>query len=113
MKYILILSTVFLTLSSSLVLDYASELDLELKSAVIGIIGFALLLNVFKFYIWALIHKNFEVTKSYPLTFIFFPLIYLVAYIKGEADLSFSKIVGVFIIIMGLIVFEMKKKVFK
>ena len=113
MKYILVLSTVFLTLSSSFILDFAAELDLKLTNVVLGIIGLAFLLNFFKFLIWSFIHKNFEVTKSYPLTFIFFPLLYLVAYIKGESDLTFTKIFGVFLIILGLYVFEMKKKEFK
>ena len=32
------------------------------------------------------------------------------AYIKGESDLTFTKIFGVFLIILGLYVFEMKKE---
>ena len=113
MKYILVFLTVIITILSSLLLDYAAEINEKLNIFVLGIIGVAFTLNIVKFVVWGWIHKKFEVSKSYPLISIFFPLIFIVAYLKGDADFSATKIFGVVLIVAGLIVFENKKPITK
>ena len=113
MKYILVFSTVIITILSSLILDYAAEFNEKLNVIVLGIIGIAFVLNILKFVVWGWIHKNFEVSKSYPLTSIFFPLIFILAYFKGDVDFSVTKIIGLILIVSGLIVFENKQKIIK
>ena len=113
MKYILVFLTVIVSILSSLILDFASEHYKTFSFILLVMFGIAFALNVLKFVIWGWIHKNFDVTKSYPLTAIFFPIIFIVAVIKREADLSISKTIGVVIILIGLFVFERRKEVVK
>lgn len=109
MKHILVFSTVLITVLSSLLLDYTADQNDKTNWIVLIIIGVVFLLNLLKFGVWGWIHKKFEVSKSYPLTSIFFPLIFVVAYIKGEAEITASKVFGVTLIMIGLLVFEKQK----
>lgn len=113
MKYFLVFSTVIITILSSLLLDYAAEFNEKLNTIVLGIIGIAFVLNILKFVVWGWIHKKFDVSKSYPLTSIFFPLIFIVAYFKGDSEFSITKIIGVVLIVAGLIFFENKQPITK
>ncbi len=110
MKHILVFSTVLITVSSSLLLDYTAALITKTNIIALMLIGTAYCLNILKFIVWGKIHKNFDVSQSYPLTSIFFPMIFLISYFKGETELSFCKIVGAAIIIIGLILFEKKEQ---
>lgn len=110
MKHLLVFSTVILTIVSSLLLDYSAEKNEKLNNIVIGILLLVFLINMIKFGIWGWIHKNYDVSKSYPITSIFFPLIFIIAYLKEETGFSLCKILGLLLIILGLIIFEFKSK---
>ncbi|MBL4652455.1 MAG: hypothetical protein JKY53_06255 [Flavobacteriales bacterium] len=110
MKHLLVFSTVLITIFSSLLLDYTAHQNDKLSLFVLGVIALVFCINILKFGIWGWIHKKFDVTKSYPLTASFFPLIFLIAYFKGDTELSITKIAGVVLIVVGLFVFEVKKE---
>ena len=109
MKNLLILFTVVITIVSSLILDFGAEYQFKYTSYIFITIAAALGLNFTKFLIWGYIHKNYDLTKSYPLTAIFFPLIFIIACLKGEADFSTTKIIGISVILFGIFIFEYKK----
>ncbi len=111
MRHLLVFSTVILTIGSSLVLDAAAEHRARLNLFIAGLIGLALLINILKFGLWGWIHRNYDISKSYPLTSIFFPLIFIISYWKGEVDITGFKLVGIALIVLGLWVFERQKTV--
>ena len=110
MKHLLVFSTVLITVLTSLVLDYAAELENIFSSFSFFLIIIALAINTLKFGLWGWIHKHFDVSKTYPLTAIFFPIIFFVAYLKNEAEMTPTKIVGVYLIFVGIYIFEKNKK---
>lgn len=71
---------------------------------IIGILLFLVfLINMVRVMFWATIHKRFELSVSYPLTSLFFPLILIVSALYGE-DLSLYKILGTGIITLGVLI---------
>ena len=102
MKNILIVITVLITIFSSLILDFGAGYKFQYGSYILISILAALGLNITKFLIWGYIHKNYNLTKSYPLTAIFFPIIFFIVYMKDEAEFSFTKIIGVSVILVGI-----------
>ena len=109
-KQFMVFSTVIITLMTSLILDFTANKLSTINSYVIGVILIVLFLNVLKFSIWNIIHKNFEISKSYPLTSIFFPLIFVIAFFQGNVEISITKVLGVFFIIIGIFTFDLKFK---
>ena len=67
-----------MTIASSLILNYAAKQNFHMFSIMaLGLIALAILVNVLKFVFWGYLHKRFDLSKTYPLTAIFFPLIFL------------------------------------
>ena len=99
MIQVLVFFTVLLQVLSALIVDYASSLGQSLTLLAILLIGLAFVVNILKFLGWGIIHKRFDLSKSYPITAMFFPLIFIVAFIKGEAEMEFFKLIGMFFII--------------
>lgn len=110
MKHILVFSTVLISVCSSLLLDYTASRITKTNVIALMLVGTVYCINLFKFIVWGWIHKRFDVNKSYPLISIFFPIIFVISYFKGETELSFCKIFGVTLIIIGLLIFEKKKQ---
>lgn len=102
-RILLVLSTVVITISSSILLDYGAK---NYNSLFISIIFIFLVLgiNYLKFRFWGFIHKNYNLSNSYPLTSLFFPLIYIISIIKGQSSFEVSKTVGVLFILIGIFI---------
>ena len=107
-KFFLVFFTVLLEVLSALIVDHASSLGETLTLMAGVLIGLAFLVNALKFVGWGVIHKRFDLSKSYPITAVFFPLIYGVALFKGEAEIEFAKIIGIIFIIIGVILIQKK-----
>ncbi|MFD1316082.1 hypothetical protein [Namhaeicola litoreus] len=109
-KVLLVFSTVLVTLISALLLNYGAKMSNSLISPLgIGIISVVILVNFLKFVIWGKVYKKYDLSKSYPLVSLFFPLLYAVALYKGDAELKMTKVVGVCFILTG--VWFMSRKV--
>lgn len=63
-------------------------------SAIIG-------LNVLRFGLWGVIHRKYPISKAYPLTAVFFPLLALMEYFKGES-IQLHQWVGVAFVTLGV-----------
>lgn len=68
-------------------------------------------LNVLRFLYWGFLLKKFNLSELYPLTALFFPLIYFYSIFIGESHCSLGKITGVLIIVFGIYLFEKKSAV--
>lgn len=111
MRILSVLFTVFLTLLTSIILKQSSG-EYELFSLLgISIIILVFLINLVKFVTWGWLNKHYDLSKTYPLTAIFFPLIFIYAVIIGDTSLTIQKISGLIIILAGLYLMETAKEV--
>lgn len=63
--------------------------------------GFVIILHGLRFLIWnKLLAKN-DLSKLYPLSSIFFPLLFIASILLRLDSLSFQKIIGVLLILIG------------
>lgn len=110
MKYILVISTVFCTLASALLLDHsAKSLDYSIIATLI-FITIAIALNFAKFFIWGRIYRQYPLGTTYPITASFFPIIYLIALANGQASLQPNKAIAILLILLGIYLLSEERK---
>jgi multidrug transporter EmrE-like cation transporter len=107
-KYLVTLLTVALTVASSLLLNYAANGHGFARWFAMLLVLVVIVINAFKFLAWGYLHKRFDLSKTYPLTAIFFPIIFIISCFHDEANFTPPKLVGVSLILVGLIIFETK-----
>lgn len=94
-------------LSASITLNYAAKNEIDFQWVLV--VYFVVLgLNVLRFLYWGFLLKKFNLSDLYPLTALFFPLIYFYSIYLGESQWSVGKITGVLIIVCGIYLFERK-----
>lgn len=96
----LVLATVVIQLLVAALLK-----ELALRDAAPAQVGLvltaAVALNALRFLLWGYTHRHFPLSRSYPLTALFFPCVLLLAAYYGEA-VGAMQIVGVSVIMLGL-----------
>lgn len=107
-KILLVLSTVGVTLFTALLLNHAAK-ESGFNIISITIVFTVILINFIKFLVWGVIYKKYDLSEAYPLTALFFPLIYFVAVLKEEASFNISKLFGVVLILIGVYIINKKK----
>lgn len=107
-KVLLVFSTVLVTLLTAILLNYGAKQASLMSYTGIIIVGIVVTINFIKFIVWGKIYKKYDLSESYPLIALFFPLIYFVAIIKSEANLEILKVVGVLFIFIGIWVMNKK-----
>jgi multidrug transporter EmrE-like cation transporter len=108
MSVLLVVFSVIIQVVIALLLDYSSQFRLNWDSILI--IFLVLLLNLFRLIIWGFINKRYDLSKTYPVTTLFFPIIYVISLWKGETQLLGNKLVGMGLIIIGIIVIQAYNK---
>lgn len=97
----LVLLTVVLGLVSALVLKEATLLkDLGWKQLFV-VVCIAAGVNGLRFILWGIVHKNYPLSLSYPLSSLFFPCILFMGYFYGE-DITSMKLLAVVMIGCGV-----------
>ncbi len=115
-QFISVSIIVLVNIANTLLLRYATdfserEMAETIKMFFIGFFLFVVLVtNFFKFLLWGFIHKKFDLSNSYPITSIFYPAIYFIAIIKGEAILEVTKLIGIALILFGIILVNRNEK---
>ena len=103
-KVFMVLATVLVTLATAMLLNHGAK-SAELFSLYgIGTVLVVLFINFIKFKVWGIIYQRYHLSESYPLTALFFPMVYFVAIINNEAVLEWTKVVGVVCIMAGTII---------
>ncbi|MEM9003738.1 MAG: hypothetical protein AAGE59_09470 [Cyanobacteria bacterium P01_F01_bin.86] len=106
MKIFGVTLTVLLTFLTSIVLDYSAK-NLTLSSLIgISIILAVFAINLVKFAAWGWLNKHYDLSKTYPLTAMFFPLIFVYAAVNDQSVITLQKLVGLIIILTGLYFFN-------
>lgn len=97
-----VMLAVFLNILSAIILKESSmRFDFNLfLICVISILVF--ILNLSKLLLWAYIHKNYPISRTLPLTSLFYPLIFIIALYYGET-FTLNKALGSILLIIGIV----------
>ena len=96
----LVLATVVIQLVVAALLKELTLRDAT-PVAVAGALVVAVLLNGVRFLAWGYTHRHYPLSRSYPLTALFFPCILLLSIHYGET-IGWSQVAGVALILAGL-----------
>ena len=97
----LMLATVVLQLVVALILDLAANRDATLDLLTVATILGAIALHGIRFVIWGYAHRYYPLSLTYPLTALFFPLVLVLAYWRGE-ELAAAQVAGTILITAGV-----------
>lgn len=94
---------VSISIFTALILDYIKTLQLDFFSFYL-LFGLFIVfsLNALKFIIWNFLHKKHDLSSTYPLTAIYFPLIYIISIFKGEVTINFVNLFAISLIFSGV-----------
>ncbi|WP_413285379.1 hypothetical protein [Vibrio sp. MA40-2] len=106
MRILGVMFTVFLTLSTSILLDASTKLN---SGSVLVVICVVVLINALKFVIWGKLNQYYDLSKTYPLTTLFYPLIFIYAIVFRGVDFELIKLFALIIIMSGIFMTEIKK----
>ena len=109
-KLFLVILTVLITLVTATLLNYGAKETNMFSINAICIIFLVLVINFIKFKIWGLIYKRYNLSESYPLISLFFPLVYIVTIYNGEAVFEIKKVIGIICILVGIYIINSNEK---
>lgn len=73
------------------------------------VIGAAMGLNVLRFAIWGYTHKHYPLSRSYPLTALFFPCILAISAWYGD-PVGWREMLGVLAIVAGIALMNLEPR---
>lgn len=92
-----------LNLVSAVILKEAADMGQVSFLILVVVICLVVLINLLRVTFWSAIHKRFQLSDSYPLTSLFFPMILILSAFYGE-DIGLAQIIGTALITLGIIV---------
>jgi hypothetical protein len=106
MRLVPVFGTVILTFITAVMLDITSD-----KVPLISYIGLVVVLaafaiNLVKFLLWGWLNSRHDLSKTYPLTALFYPLIFGYSLYKGQIDFQLNQFFGLLVILAGIAIFE-------
>ena len=92
-----------ISVATALVLDYMKQMDLNFFSFYM-LVGLFIVfgLNIFKFIIWNFLHKKYDLSSTYPMTAMYFPIIYIIAIYKNEINIDIVSFLAICFIFGGV-----------
>ncbi|WP_036136046.1 hypothetical protein [Luteimonas mephitis] len=97
----LVLLTVAIQLVAAWILDVAAKRELRWDLLAAGAVAAAVVLNGLRFLVWGFAHRRFPLSLTYPFTALFFPLVLMLSYWRGEA-IAWAQIGGTMLITLGV-----------
>lgn len=105
-RYGAVTLSVAITVGTALLLRGATSIE-EASLLLAGLLVCVVIaLNVGKFLLWGWLNNKYDLSKTYPLTVIFFPLIYVISHYVDGTPFNSQKTIAVIVIICGLLYFE-------
>lgn len=92
---------VSLNLLGAWILKSATDFNIFSIWAIL-LVGLVVTINIGRFFVWGWLHKHIDLSKSYPLTAIFYPLIGILSIYEGEA-IGFVQWIGILLITAGVV----------
>lgn len=101
---VVVTATVLLGLLSAILLKEAASLQ-GLSWLVMGLFfGAVMFVNGLRFVLWGVAHRRHPISLTYPLSSLFFPLIFFVSHFFYGEPVTLNKIIGVVLIVLGVAV---------
>lgn len=95
---------VSLNLVGAYVLKHAATFE-TISLLALFLVGVVISVNIGRFLLWGWMHRRIDLSKSYPLTAIFFPLVALLSVYNGE-NIRPIQWVGIAFITLGVFWFS-------
>lgn len=89
-----------MNLVAALLIEEAASRPSRLSPLTVMLLGSAFMVNGGRFLLWRLAHRRYRFADVMPLTALFFPLIGLVSWLKGES-MSWQSVGGIILITAG------------
>jgi hypothetical protein len=102
MALLAVLITVLMTVATALLMGHASNARPPMLILLAAVIAPVIVINMAKFWLWGWIHRRYPLSQTYPVSALFFPLIYVITLWTGEARLESAKIVAIILIVGGV-----------
>ena len=96
-----VLGVVMLNLCVAVLMDWTARNVSILSLGFVTVLMTVIFLNLLRFILWKFIHGVVDLSRSFVLTSLFFPLVALVAFLQGEM-ISLLQWFGVLIICFGV-----------
>lgn len=106
MRLMGVLLSVFLTFISALMLDVAAETSILFSAVGAWSLVVVFVINSVKFVLWGWLNLRYDLSKTYPITALFYPCVFAYAVFVGDVALSVQKITGLLVILIGLYLIE-------
>lgn len=106
--FFLITFTVLLNVSGSIIMKEISQHSGTDFYIVFIAILLVIVINLIRMGLWNIIHRKFDLSYSYPLTSLFFPLVLVVGYFYGDV-ITWNMVVGAVIITLGVSVISYRR----
>lgn len=101
---VVVTATVLLGLVSAVLLKEASS-DPNVSWLMLSLIILAVFfVNGLKFILWGIAHRNHPISSTYLINSLFFPLIFIVSHLFYGEQVTFQKMVGIALIVVGVAV---------
>ena len=110
MRILSVLLSVLMTFATAVILKLAAGEFSLISMMGLLIIIIVFVINVLKFLIWGWLNNRYDLSKTYPLTALFFPLIFIYAVMAGDTLMTTQKILGLSLILAGLIFMETARR---
>ena len=101
LQLILVSVAVALNIASAIALKEAAELVQPTIVIITALVSLVVVINLLRLAFWSAIHRRYNLSDSYPLTSIFFPMILLISALYGE-EIGIFKLVGTLFITIGV-----------
>lgn len=100
---LVVMATVLLGIVSAVLLKEAASQHYQ-SWLTMGLIFLGVLfVNGLRFVLWGMVHRRYQLSLTYPLNSIFFPLIFCVGHFYYGETVTLQKIVGTFLIVGGVV----------
>jgi drug/metabolite transporter (DMT)-like permease len=106
--FALVLSTVLMQIVVAVLLKELADRHGGGSWLWLGVVlSAAMGLNVLRFAVWGYTHKHYPLSRSYPLTALFFPCILAISAWYGD-PVGWQKIAGVLVIMAGIVLMNLE-----
>jgi drug/metabolite transporter (DMT)-like permease len=107
---VIVLSTVIIQILTASILKYTADNRVSLSElTIIAIVAGIIVLNIVRFGLWGTAHRQFPLSKTYPLTALFFPCVLVLSLLYGE-QVTTNHLIGTATITAGVYILGIAKE---
>lgn len=102
MPLAIVVCAVILNILSAVLLKTLADSEHISVLLLVSGLGLIVLINAARFMAWWFAHKKYPLSKTYPLSSLFFPLMLVVSYVYGDS-INWQQITGALLIMAGVV----------